>query len=113
MPDFQELCKKVQAFVDERNWQKYQNPKDLALSAMIELGELLEHVQWKTDEEILEYLKTHKEDVSDELADVFVYLIEFANATGIDAGEAVETKLKKNAIKYPVSEFFGKHTNKK
>ncbi|KUH33314.1 nucleotide pyrophosphohydrolase [Thermococcus celericrescens] len=102
--DFRELERKVVAFREERGWGIYHTPKNLAISAAVELGELLEHFQWGSDGEILEAVKdpTKKEAIADEIADVVIYLTLLAHELGIDIDEAVERKLEKNGRKYPV-----------
>ncbi|NJD99936.1 nucleotide pyrophosphohydrolase [Thermococcus sp. LS1] len=102
--DFRELERKVVAFRDARGWAKYHTPKNLAISAAVELGELLEHFQWETDEEVLELAKNpaKREAIADEIADVVIYLTLLAHELGIDLDEAVKRKLRKNEEKYPV-----------
>jgi len=92
-----ELKKQVSRFRDERNWLKDDTPKNLA-------AELLEHFQWKNNQQIRELVKDSekKNQVSDELADVLIYCLGFSDVLDIDISEAIETKLRKNAEKYPV-----------
>jgi NTP pyrophosphatase (non-canonical NTP hydrolase) len=96
--------KQLVRFRDERNWEKYHTPKNLAISIVIELGELLEHFQWETDEEIMASLERQdkREAIANEIADVLIYLVLLAHELGIDLEEAVWRKIKKNAEKYPV-----------
>jgi len=70
MSDLSDLQKKIIAFRDARDWKQFHNPKDLSISLVLEATELLEHFQWKSHEEMTEHVKTHKIEVSDELADV-------------------------------------------
>jgi len=102
--DFRKLEEKLVAFRDARGWGKYHTPKNLAISAAVELGELLEHFQWESDEEILEAVKdpAKKEAVADEIADVVIYLTLLAHELGIDLDRAVEEKIEKNGKKYPL-----------
>ena len=101
--DFQELEERVVAFRNARDWAKYHTPKNLAISAAVELGELLEHFQWESDGEILEAVKNpaKKEAIADEIADVIIYLALLAHELGIELDEAIERKLEKNERKYP------------
>lgn len=101
--NFKEIEKKVVKFRDERVWKKYHTPKNLAISLVVEVGELLEHFQWKTNEEILQSVKDpkKKEKIADEMADVVIYLTLLAHELNIDLDEAIERKLKKNEEKYP------------
>lgn len=87
------------AFVEERNWKQFHNPKDLALSLSLEASELLELFQWKTSEEAVE---KNREKMKDELADVIVYALDFADVLGFDLNEIITEKMKKNREKYPV-----------
>ncbi len=92
---------RLRAFREERGWERFHSPKNLAISLAIEMGELLEHFQWRSDSEIAQYLASDKEDVADELADVAIYAIQLADVAGIDLGAAIETKIAKNSSKYP------------
>ncbi len=102
--NFIELEHRVVKFRDARGWGKYHTPKNLAISAAVELGELLEHFQWETDDEILNAVTdpAKKEAIGDEIADVVIYLTLLAHELGIDLSEALERKIEKNGRKYPV-----------
>ncbi len=104
------LTEKIINFRNERDWQQFHRPKDLAISLALEAGEVMEHFQWKSEEEIQEYLKTHQEEIGDELADVFNYLLIMAHDFGIDLAAVSERKIEKNALKYPREKSKGKHT---
>jgi dCTP diphosphatase len=97
------LRKRVSNFRDERNWLKDNTPKNLAISISVEAAELLEHFQWKTDEQIRDVLldRGTRSQVSDELADVLIYCLSFSDVLSIDIAEAIDAKLRKNAEKYP------------
>jgi NTP pyrophosphatase (non-canonical NTP hydrolase) len=97
------LKKQVSGFRDERNWLSDNTPKNLAISISVEAGELLEHFQWKTDEQIREAVKDRvkKSQISDELADVLILCLGFSDVMGIDISEAIEAKLRRAAEKYP------------
>jgi NTP pyrophosphatase (non-canonical NTP hydrolase) len=107
--DLNELKKKVIAFRDERDWKKFHNPKDLALSINIEAGELGELFQWRTNEEIAEGLKNPKklQELKHELADIVIYCLDLAEETGIDLEQAILEKLEHNKKKYPVEKAKG------
>ena len=104
MSELDQLREQILQFRDERNWQQFHNPKDLALSLSLEASELLELFQWKTSQEAVE---KNLEDMKDELADVLIYAILFANETGIDLASAIKEKLQKNDEKYPAEKAFG------
>ncbi|MBQ0070681.1 MAG: nucleotide pyrophosphohydrolase [Spirochaetales bacterium] len=96
-----ELCMK---FRDDRDWKQFHNPKDLALSIVLEASELLELFQWKTSEEgVAKNLGRIKE----ELADVMVYCLDMADVLGLDPDELIRRKMKQNAEKYPVEKAKG------
>jgi len=107
MSELKRLTEMVLAFRDERDWQQFHNPKDLALSISLEASELLENFQWKTSVEAVE---KNEENIKDELADIVIYALLFANETGIDLVEAIEQKIQKNNEKYPVEKAYGSKT---
>jgi NTP pyrophosphatase (non-canonical NTP hydrolase) len=86
---------------------QFHNPKNLAISISIEANELLEHFQWKSLEESEAYAGGAKDALADEVADVAIYLIEFAENLGIDLQEAILNKLAKNEEKYPADKAKG------
>lgn len=92
------LTEKINEFRDERDWRQFHNSKDLALSLSLEASELLENFQWVSAEEGNE---KNRENIKDELADVFIYGLMMADDLDIDMNEAIVNKLKKNAEKYP------------
>jgi NTP pyrophosphatase (non-canonical NTP hydrolase) len=104
-----ELKKAVLKFSKERDWLKYHNPKDLAISLSIETAELLERFQWINDKEIDQLLNNPKEfnEVKYELADVFNYAIALSNKLGIDISKTLLEKIKNNEKKYPTSKIKG------
>jgi len=106
----QEIIAKIRAFRDEREWMQFHDPKSMAASVVIEAGELLEHFQWKNKEEAKEYVKSHKNEIAEEMADVAAYLFEMSDNLGIDLLDAIHKKIEKNAAKYPVEKAKGVHT---
>lgn len=106
MNELEQLREKILQFRDERNWQQFHNPKDLALSLSLEASELLELFQWKTSEEAIE---KNLDKMKDELADVLIYAILFANEVGIDIVKEIENKILKNAEKYPYKKSYGRN----
>ncbi|MEH7435696.1 nucleotide pyrophosphohydrolase [Bacillus thuringiensis] len=95
----QTILEKVLKFRDDRNWNQFHNPKDLAISLSLESSELLENFQWKSSEEAVE---KKFEDIKDELADVLIYSLLLADQLDIDVEEVILNKLEKNNKKYPV-----------
>ena len=135
MPDndanLKTLKDKVSAYVKERDWEQYHNPKDLSMSISIEAAEPMECFQWKDAEERPDP-KEHGEDqilrprcrsilpkaenvpafvIKEELADVVIYSLSLANVLDIDVSDAILRKLEENAKKYPVHKARG--SNKK
>lgn len=98
--NFETACRDVLAFRDEREWAQFHNPKDLAISLSLEAAELLECFQWSASD--LD-VSSRDESIREELADVLIYAIYFADSKGIDLASAIESKLAKNRDKYPVS----------
>ena len=96
MDNWKELQKALIDFRDERDWEQFHNPKDLALALSIEAAELNELFLWKTPEE------ASQEKVKEELADVLAYALLLANTYSLDINQIVLDKIKKNAEKYPV-----------
>lgn len=95
----------MQNFVAMRDWQKYHTPKNLAGSVSIEASELVELFQWMTTEEASQRAETDaqlREDIADEMADVFLYLLSMANSLNIDLSQSTFAKIEKNNRKYPV-----------
>lgn len=110
MSDIKDIIEKIKKFRDERDWIQFHDPKNMAISIVIEASELLEHFQWKSKAEVEEYIKQHKNEIKEEVADIAIYLFELADNLGIDLQIAMERKLAKNTKKYPVDKVKGKHT---
>lgn len=99
----EELIKEIKQFNEERDWDKFHVPENLAKSIAIEAGELLECFQWDSE-------KYNKEEVCEELADVFTYCIQMAMKLEIDPKEIILKKLEKTKKKYPVEKAKGVST---
>jgi len=100
----------VHAFVDARDWHRYHTPKNLAMSIAIEAAEIMEHFQWQslTESEELLHDPAAKAEIADELADVLIYCLSFANSTGIDVSDAILRKLARNETRFPVGRVRGR-----
>lgn len=107
MDSLEELNEKHRRFVEERNWQRHQSPKNLVLALVGEVGELAEHFQWLSQEESWNLEGEKKQAVGEELADVLIYLTRIAAETGIDLVAVAHEKCEANDRKYPVEEFKG------
>lgn len=110
MNEIKTITSKIKKFRDERDWMQFHDPKNMAISIIIEASELLEHFQWKTKEEVQQYLISNKNEVEEEIADIAMYLFELADNLGIDLIKAMGKKLEKNSKKYPVAKAKGRHT---
>ena len=98
----EELIKEIKQFNEERDWDQFHSPENLAKSISIEAGELLECFQWNNNYDI--------DEVSEELADVFTYCIQMAMKLGVDPKEIILKKLDKTRKKYPVDKAKGVST---
>lgn len=105
-----QIKERVLAFARERDWEQFHSPKNLSMALAAEAGELMEHFLWaepaKSTAIAADASKRSK--IADELADVVIYAIEFANVTGIDLAAAIESKMTANARKYPVEKAKGR-----
>jgi len=104
-----ELKTKVKEFCDKRDWDQFHDAKELSIALSIEASEILEHFRWKTKDEIKKLLENpiKKEEIGDEMADVFYFLLRIAQMNNIDLTEAFYRKLDKNDKKYPVEKAKG------
>ncbi|TET81553.1 MAG: nucleotide pyrophosphohydrolase [Candidatus Heimdallarchaeota archaeon] len=98
----EEITEKILEFRNARKWKKYHTPKNLALSLIVEIGELFELIQWQTDSEIKDEVHKIQGSLADELADVAIYLFLLAHELNINLNNAVLQKIDKNWKKYPV-----------
>jgi len=109
------LKKEVDSYIEERDWSKYHNPKDLTLSLVIELAELMELFQWENQESIEQKLDDPEEmeKIKEEIADVTIYLLSFCNKTDIDLSSTVLKKIEKVKEKYPKERVLNEEIYKK
>ncbi len=105
-----ELRERVLAFARERDWEQFHSPKNLSMALAAEAGELMEHFLWaesKASNDVARDAK-RRPKIEEEVADVVIYALEFANIAGIDLAAAIERKLAANAKKYPVEKARGR-----
>ena len=95
-----ETLKRIRKFTEDRDWDQYHSPANLAKSIAIEASELLECFQWSDEDYDLEHVK-------EELADVIVYCQDLLDKLGLDVDEIVNAKMTKNELKYPVEKARG------
>ena len=101
MKESEEITNALLKFRNERDWEQFHNPKDLALAINVEAGELLELFLWKSSEE------ANKEKVKEELADVFAYAFMLAEKYNFNIKEIILEKIKRNGEKYPIDKAKG------
>lgn len=106
-----DLKNKVKAFCEERDWDQFHNPKDLAIGISTEANELLDIFRFKSEDEMKQIFSESKkrEHVEEELADTLFFALRFAQMNNIDLANAIDEKIKKNAQKYPVEKIKGKN----
>jgi NTP pyrophosphatase (non-canonical NTP hydrolase) len=110
MSEIQELRQIVKKFVSERDWNKFHSPKNLSMSISIEAAEIMELFQWYTNDESNSpnFIEEHRNQIEDEIADVFIYLLSFVNVCNIDLKNAVVSKMKRNETRFPIEKVKGK-----
>jgi len=96
-----ELKNALRRFAEERDWQQFHSPKNLAMALSVEVAELTEHFQWLTQKESSGLSAEQKQAIRHELADVLIYLVRLADRLDIDLLQAAEDKIALNAEKYP------------
>ena len=97
--EFEEVKREIKKFTEDRNWDQFHTPDNLAKSIVIEAGELLGCFQWSPEYD--------EQAVKEELADVMNYCIQLADKLGISIEDAIIEKIRKNDIKYPVDKSYG------
>lgn len=108
-----ELKETVKKFCDDRDWEQFHNPKDLSIGISTEANELLSLFRFKSKEdmELMFKNQSKREDIEDETADIFFFLLRFAQINNIDLSEVLKKKIDKNNKKYSIEKFKG--SNKK
>jgi len=109
MDDIKKLTKKITDFRDKRDWKQFHNPKDVAMSLLLEAAEVLEHFQWKDHREMAEYIKKSKNNIGEELADVLYWVLLLSHDLHIDVVKAFDKKMEQNNKKYPIQKAKGNH----
>lgn len=99
--DLDELKMTLQQFADERDWDQFHSPKNLAMALSVEAAELLEHFQWLTEAKSKAISPDVLRHVAEEIADIQIYLVRLADKLNVDIDQAVKNKLESNARKYP------------
>ena len=99
----QELIKKIRAFARERDWDQFHSPKNLAMALSVEVAEVVEHLQWMTQEQSNRIDADQLDKIRAEIGDVMIDLAQLADRLGIDPLQAAHEKMLVNEEKYPVA----------
>lgn len=105
--DLDRLRDRLRDFASERDWTQFHSPKNLCMALSGEVGELLEHFQWLTEEQSAALPAQRLREVELEMADVLLYLIRLADQLGVDLIDAASRKIDMNAAKYPADQCRG------
>jgi NTP pyrophosphatase (non-canonical NTP hydrolase) len=103
----EELSRRLRQFAADRDWEQFHSPKNLAMALSVEVAEIVEHFQWLTEEQSRDLDASKKAQVSEELADAFIYLVRLSDQLQIDLLEAADQKLAVNESKYPAEQVRG------
>jgi NTP pyrophosphatase (non-canonical NTP hydrolase) len=106
--EIKELQDRLAEFAKERDWDQFHTPRNLATALAVEAAEILEIFQWLTDEQSNSLPEAKRAALSEELADVFLYLLKLARKLDVDLIAAAHAKIEKNASKYPVEKAKGR-----
>ena len=98
----------ISAFIEERDWEQFHSPKNLAMALSVEVAEIVEHFQWLTEEQSQNLPPEKLAEVREEIGDVMIYLVELSEKLGIDSVKAAKAKLEINSQKYPAALVKGK-----
>ncbi len=109
----QDIKDRIKNYCEERDWDQFHNPKELAIGVITEASEVLEHFRFKSEKEIEDFFKDPKKkgEIEEEMADVLYFLCRLAQKYNVDLSEAFKKKMNKNEQKYPIEK--AKGSNKK
>ena len=105
--------KRIHEFAEARDWKQFHNPKDLLLGIVEEVGEIRNIIKWEQDSAVLKkVLEEQREQLEDEIGDIYWFLALLANGSGIDMDEAIDGVIRKNEKRFPITDVKSKHTNR-
>lgn len=107
LEDLEALTLRLRRFAEERDWEQFHSPKNLAMALSVEVAELAEIFQWLSEEQSLALDPGRRRRAEEELADVLVYLVRLADRLGVDLLEAAARKMADNERKYPAARVRG------
>ena len=105
--DLQSLKDRLRRFAEDRDWDKFHSPKNLAMALIVEAGELVEHFQWLTEDQSKRISKDELDKIEQELADILLYLVRLADKLDISLYDAVNKKISMNQTRYPAEQVRG------
>lgn len=103
-----ELVTNLRKFAEQRDWEQFHSPKNLAMALSVEVAEIVEHFQWLTQAQSNNLDSVKLAEIKEEIADVMIYLTRLADQLGIDPVQAAEEKMRLNEKRYPVEKAKGK-----
>ena len=103
MSEIDDLTTAIREFAQQRDWERFHTPKNLAMALSVEVAELVELFQWLTPEESAALVDTPegRAAIEDEIADIAIYLLRLADVMGVDVAAAIEAKIDRNARRFP------------
>lgn len=102
------IIQKLRKFNADREWSQFHTPKNLVMALMVEVAELAEVMQWKTESQCNELMRgLEREHITEEIADIFIYALILADKFNLDIDDIILKKIRKNEVKYPVKKFKG------
>lgn len=107
MQSLESIRQRMHEFSEVRDWDKFHSPKNLSMALSVEVSELVECFQWLTEEQSRSLSVEQLAAVTDEIADIQLYLVRLADKVGVDIDVAIEQKFAKNEVKYPVDRVKG------
>ncbi len=108
--DLEVIKQVIQEFVDERDWEQYHTPKNIAMDLSVEASELVEVFQWLDNQESFD--TATRDAATEEIADVFYYVVRMCQLLDVDLEQAFHEKMKQNRIKHDVNKVGGKPIRK-
>lgn len=102
-----EFASRLAQFAADRDWEQFHSPKNISMALSVEVAEIVEHFQWLTEQQSRELDRDKQAEVSEELADAFIYLVRLADQLDIDLLAAADQKLQTNEVKYPADRVRG------
>jgi len=105
--DTKRIQSDLEDFAQERDWNQFHSPKNLAMALIVEAAELVEHFQWLSGQQSNNLEEASRKAIASEIADIQIYLLRLADRLSIDVEEAVEAKMEENRVKYPAERVRG------